>query len=511
MKNLTRRTLLLALSLALLMTVLPSSLALADETETLSIFVTNQGRTWKEDSPANIEMQRRLGFNLDVDIAEPQSDRFNMMVASGELPDMCFVPGMNFLEYLSSGYFMQLDELIEEYGPELKAHIAPEIWKLVEYDDHYYCIPDANMGSKYLTHIRQDWLDSLGLEMPKTLDDFTEVLRAFTLNDPDKNGENDTYGLGNGTGSDWVVNFMMIFGAFNGIPGQSYAYGDKILPYALSDDFRAALTYINGLWAENLIDPEMFILKEAQARQKMVQGIAGVFNGWWSISSQTFILSLHMNELDPNVNWVPIKPVLTNNEGVGGMRDQGSITGTWLVSADSKHPELAVKLLNYLISDEGYYLALYGIEGQDYTMENGFVYRTESGQQAYNEFWLDPLQQFVRRQDILNLQQNSPTDNVDELRPRPFRNYVNSGTIPLYTDVFYGLPATEAKSEYGASLDSYIEQMAIEFITGQRELTDENWNNYIAGWKQRNGVQVLKAEVEQLNQTKGTAYSVGIE
>ena len=44
--------------------------------------------------------------------------------------------------------------------------------------------------------IRKDWLDKLGLKVPKTTDEFFEVMKAFTFKDPDGNGKNDTYGLG---------------------------------------------------------------------------------------------------------------------------------------------------------------------------------------------------------------------------------------------------------------------------------------------------------------------------
>ena len=511
MTRVFNRTLSLVLALVMMATLMPTLSASADTAETLTVYVSNQGRTWKEDAPANLEMQKRLGFNLEIDIAEPGSNRLDLMIASGDIPDLCYTSGMTFLDYLNTGYFMELDALIDQYGTNLKEQISQAAWDLVKYDGHYYCIPYTNMGSKYLTHVRQDWLDALGLKLPATLDEYADMLRAFTFNDPDKNGVNDTYGLGNGAGNNWIISLMMIFGCFNGMPGQYYAYGDSILPYIATDDYRAALSYINGLWNEGVIDPEIFILKDTQAQQKMIQGIAGSFNGWWSTSSQSLVLNLNMDEIDPNVNWVPLKPYLMTADGIGGMRDQGSISGTWLVNADSKHPELAVKFLDYLATDEGFYLAAYGIEGQDYTQENGFVYRTESGQQAYNEMWLDPLMQFIRRQDILNIQQNSPTENADELLPRPFRNYVNSGDIHLFTDVFYGMPATEETNEYGAGLESYIEQTAIEFITGAREINDDNWNDFISDWKQRGGTKVLKAEVAQLNGMKGTTYKAGIE
>ena len=43
--------------------------------------------------------------------------------------------------------------------------------------------------------IRQDWLDKLGLEPPKNLEELKKVARAFIEQDPDGNGKKDTMGI----------------------------------------------------------------------------------------------------------------------------------------------------------------------------------------------------------------------------------------------------------------------------------------------------------------------------
>ncbi len=43
--------------------------------------------------------------------------------------------------------------------------------------------------------IRQDWLDNLGLEVPRTWDEMAAVAEAFVTQDPDGNGEDDTIGI----------------------------------------------------------------------------------------------------------------------------------------------------------------------------------------------------------------------------------------------------------------------------------------------------------------------------
>ena len=78
--------------------------------------------------------------------------------------------------------------------------------------------PNLTEGQVML--IRQDWLDSLGLEAPTTIDEFESVIAAFTNEDPDGNGKNDTYGFTfsgkDGYNTGWVSDPVMIFSAYTG-------------------------------------------------------------------------------------------------------------------------------------------------------------------------------------------------------------------------------------------------------------------------------------------------------
>lgn len=72
--------------------------------------------------------------------------------------------------------------------------------------------------------VRKDWLDKLGLDVPKTLDDVVEVARAFKNDDPDGNGVDDTWGLG-------VCNEMSDYAGYGTIEGVVNAFGGSILQY----------------------------------------------------------------------------------------------------------------------------------------------------------------------------------------------------------------------------------------------------------------------------------------
>ena len=92
-----------------------------------------------------------------------------------------------------SGMFWDLTEILEDY-PLLKENTEPYLRSLT-YDGNLIAIPRRTVDRVGGLILREDWLENLNLEMPKTLDDFYNVFYAFTYDDPDGNGVDDTIGL----------------------------------------------------------------------------------------------------------------------------------------------------------------------------------------------------------------------------------------------------------------------------------------------------------------------------
>lgn len=123
----------------------------------------------------------------------------------------------------------------------------------------------------YFTYwIRQDWLDALGLTMPETIDDLFEVARTFTEQDPDGNGQADTYGItGAGlTGSDNA--FTPIYGAFGvGNPGTIYVKDGQLVSAYFDPGMPGTLAFINAMIEAGVVDPEL--VDQPEKRQKVFE------------------------------------------------------------------------------------------------------------------------------------------------------------------------------------------------------------------------------------------------
>jgi putative aldouronate transport system substrate-binding protein len=96
--------------------------------------------------------------------------------------------------YGAGGSFIRLNELIERNSPHLKAVIQQ--WPVVRQamtlpDGSIYSLPyiqPDTLDTSVRYYINKNWLQRLGLTVPKTVDELTEVLRQFKTRDANGNG-----------------------------------------------------------------------------------------------------------------------------------------------------------------------------------------------------------------------------------------------------------------------------------------------------------------------------------
>ncbi|MFD0670926.1 extracellular solute-binding protein [Cohnella sp. GCM10027633] len=476
----------------------------------LSLIQPDLGRVWKDDNPSTLELEARTGVKLKATMY-PNNDfngKYNVLAASGDIPDLSRLGGFDYQNYADQGLYLELTDLIDRYGPNLKKNIPAELWELTKYKGKQYVIPYENVAGKEVPVVRGDWLDKLGLKPPANLDEFETMLQAFTFEDPDGNGADDTYGLG--VTNSYSESFMPIFGAYGIAPGfiggsapmASYAEGDTIVPVAISPAYKSAIAYIKKLWDAKVVDPELFTIKQDQALLKAARGKIGYFNAWWSIAPQQLTQQLKMKELVPEARWEPILPGIVGPEGKSGMYSFGNVGASIAISAKAEHPEAAIRFLDYLSTEEGWELAKFGVKGTHYT--SATEPRTPEGQRAYDEKWLDPLSQIVSRVDLVQQAGEGTKDPIERENNR-FIDAASSYT--LYSDIFYGIPLTEEHKTYGADVAKYEEEMFIRFVTGQASL--DEWDDYVDTWKKKGGKAVLDSKIVLYNELKGTRMKAG--
>ena len=208
-----KRILTVVLCLGLLLTASLPGLAadfnatgypIVDETLTLTFVAPKAPLAPNYDE---MELIQRLEAETNVQIIWeniPEADyqtAKNLILASGDLPDAFYKADFtdyDLITYGQAGLIIPLEDLIEEYAPNVKALFEqrPELRSMVTAPDgHIYSLPRAEemglVSTPFFLSINTTWLERLGLEMPETLEEFANVLRAFRDQDPNGNGIQD--------------------------------------------------------------------------------------------------------------------------------------------------------------------------------------------------------------------------------------------------------------------------------------------------------------------------------
>ena len=484
----------------------------------ISISMGGGGRTWRPDLPNIQEIMRRTNTQLDV-VVRPNIDALNLLFASGDLPDIIHFGGMEWQQYVSTGYLLPLDDLMRTHGQNVINTVEPQAWEIVNFQGRTYVLPREGFVNQSFASVRADWLRNLGIDLSRhqdygdfggkviTLDEYRDILIQFTRNDPDRNGRHDTYGLGSAT-QKTNAGWHNIHGAYGGIPGYYYIDNNRVLPYIVTDQYRSGLQYINSLWREGVIDPEIYLNTRDQARQKMINSVSGslVGEGW----SEAYMLQVDgLQALVPEADFISIR--LTSNDGrIMGTGNPGNLANFTSISTMSRNPERVMEFLNYLRTDEGWHLVRVGMEGLDYNMVNGFPIMTESGNNVYNNMILDTLWPLVSRIDLISNLARRPVDAWDQLLRQKWEFLYMDNLPPTYTSVFYGIPNPDAFNDYNVDVNNWIEQSSMAFITGETPLTDANWNNYINTWRRMGGVRILQGFIDNYNNIRGARVTAGI-
>ena len=161
-------------------------------------------------------------FNADFEfmlVSRGNNDyqnKCNMLIASNDIPDLIQINDYSILtNMVELGLIIPLDELVQEYGQELLVIRPEECWEPFIFDGKLYSLPNQYRTDGIIGCIREDWLKKLNLEMPTTIEEFENVIRAFTEQDPDGNGANDTYGI-SGTNAPVTSTFLPAYQYYNG-------------------------------------------------------------------------------------------------------------------------------------------------------------------------------------------------------------------------------------------------------------------------------------------------------
>lgn len=313
----------------------------------------NRWTKWiNEHGPANVKFVAVPRFE--------SQQKLNVLFASSSAPDLIFEYAPHIKNPLiDQGLLMPLDDMIEEHSTTYKQMLQqyPALKKVgTKADGKMYEF--ARLAEVYPIHallIREDWLKKLNLQIPQTTEELYQVAKAFAENDPDGNGEKDTYGIAISFQSGQVVD--QIFQATRWVVKDGTVTRNW-------DNFTAVTDFKKRLFDEGIIDKDFLNDKNgAKAKQDFVSGKVGIYPlqiNWVSFA-QNELTSLKKNVPDAVVTPIPYPK---SPAGQFNPAFSNPVQATAVVNASTKNPDAVMKYIDFLVNPETANTLRNGIEGE---------------------------------------------------------------------------------------------------------------------------------------------------
>ncbi|MDO3409657.1 ABC transporter substrate-binding protein [Saccharibacillus sp. CPCC 101409] len=301
--------------------------------------------------------------------------KLQLAVASGEkLPDFVPVPTNAVLtnQLIESGQFMPIDELFDKYANRiLKDHAAehPELWYPFTKDGKKYNMPILEYTDNDDTELwlREDWMEKLNLQAPKTIADLENIMDKFKNENPDGLSPDKVYPLAISLKSNtntWMGSLDWLFGAYGTIEEQWNKDADGNLEYgSINPGSKQALAKLREWMDKGYIHADSALWSESKAAESWTKGTAGILPG------ANWVPDWPAPDLLSTVPGSKIKayPVPEGPDGLIGTKWQNSgVNSSIMINKDAEHPEAIFLYYNYLLDN-----LANPAEGSDY--EYGFA------------------------------------------------------------------------------------------------------------------------------------------
>jgi putative aldouronate transport system substrate-binding protein len=469
-------------------------------------------------------------------------EQINLAFASGDMPDMISTgAGMvnrfsktEEAQFGSQGLIIPLNKLVENQGYYIKNVFKeqPELQKYITTPDgNIYALPNIDDGY-HVTYpqkvwLNTTWLKNLNLSMPKTVDDFYNVMKAFKDNDPNKNGKKDEIPFStvskDGANAE-IDGFLMEPFTYSPSGDRLWVNNGKVILSAAEANYKEGLKYLNKLYKEGLIYKESFtqnVKEQININESGNAPTIGTFAG------------MHLGHglnLTASKRWQQYEsvPPLTGPSGKAqAMYDPYTTrytTGFVTITKNCKNPEAAFKLADYMYSEEATMAAMVGREGKEWTKAEQGQIGLDGRQAKYTTITVDTknpeFQNIIWGQSWANnrgfdyqMSWAYPKDPYDPAvspmigRMRIFFNATKEhekfgqkaeNVLPA---LYYKQDAIGEIAQLKTTINDYVNESVVRFITGNKDI-DKEWDSYIS---QLNSIG-LKRYLQVIQENYDTQY-----
>lgn len=349
-------------------------------TMTIWKYNSNQVLTTEADMGAYQELAKDSGVKIEMmhPVAGQEAEQFNLMVASHEMPDIvyCFdgiYPG-GLIKGYNDNLIYDLNELMEQNGDNLNALFAafPKLkTEASDEEGHILSAPMIRGDSVVRTYrgpvVRKDYLDKFGLDIPQTIDDWHEMLTTFK-----NNGVEIPF-----TTRAEFMNTEAFIGAY-GIKWDFMLDNGKVIYGPADARVKDYIKTMAQWYKEGLLDSEI----ATNDRKNMDSKILSLGAGSW-VSTVGDGMGNYLSSAEGSIDGfdivgVPYPGLTKDQSGIIIQRDPMVQSGLGAsITTSTKHPDIAMALVDYAYGKKGHMLFNFGVEGVSYEMKDGVPVYTD--------------------------------------------------------------------------------------------------------------------------------------
>lgn len=470
---------------------------IVNKKETLTIMATTRADVG---DPTNSQFTKTYEelTNIEIDwdlVPESQvGERRTLALQSGNMPDV-FAVSLNDAEmnqYSAEGALVEITEaMLKKYAPNILAtyNRYPETWDAVKLENgKMYSIATYASTYPYGQHflwVRKTWLNNLGMAVPKTTDDFYNMLVAFRDGDPNRNNQKDEIPYATFSSSGFFFNSWG-FGSLISVSNKG-----KVTHMYTTDNMTRCLQYWNKVYKEGLVDKNTinnYAGNNAAFKTLLAGGKVGAFYyGWPNEALDDKLLS----EYEP-IMW----PTAGNNGDFPSVyvEVENIIKATgYTITKKCKNVPAALRFLDYLYTNDGYMLKMFGNEGGLYKKESNSKYvatgKAFTKQSDYGPNWTLPSVTFLtdavyeqgtkaliwQKRDALNTQLESLSkSNGQKKLPNLIMNKSEIKSEKSYSPYF-----DEIKTEWYYYVKG-DKNLNTDWVTLKNQMHNRNLDKYLA-------------------------------
>lgn len=484
--------------------------------------------TWPTDfleSGIMKELEEKHGINIEWQIYynSDWAEQKSLLLASGDLPD-AFLGSIS----LNATDVAQNKSSFLELTDYIKEDTMPNLVQAFEKDPELKAIATDRDGKIYslpkklplrpkvcgnLLYINKEWLDNLGLEVPKTYKELETVLEKFITEDADKDGDpNNEIGFSNSASTALLSgDLRTILSPFGTMVSRADNYmglnGEgKPVFMPIEDNYKEAVKWMHELWEKGILDPEYFTQDSSMfTSKKQAEGGSkvGLIHGWTAdaeagVNASQFIPLEALEGYDGN-------HYVENASNFLDISDR-----ELLITKGCEEPEKLLAWADDFYDDLASLQTFYGSVSDGCVTDNGDgtydVKAPEDGSSLDTSAWSNSLRDFGPKYMSPEFEENIhiPEDQGDGIKLK--EDELNAKYVT--TDKNVGFPMVQYTDEeltqlttLGTDIYKFCEaQYAHWVVDGGIE---EEWDSYLK--------QLKDMGVEELVKIHETAYNSYLE